>query len=169
MSGIKILEGERMTSRRSSRRFWFFLIALCLSAAYGCSHSSPPPPNPVAQSQPQGGAPQPVPSTGPKPQVFDFPDIPIPSELELRAKDSYVFQAGSIRTGLLTLRGRVDINSLINFFNMALPRENWKPMGQFRYRHSVLIFSKPEKTCVIMLHEETVYTWAEIYVAPTAG
>jgi hypothetical protein len=97
---------------------------------------------------------------------LDFPDIPIPSELELQSKDSYVFQAGSIKTGLLTLRGRVDINSLINFFNMALPRENWKPKGQFRYRRSALIFEKPEKTCVILLNEGTIWTYVEIYVAP---
>ena len=110
-----------------------------------------------------------APSTGPRPQFLDFPDIPIPSELSLQAKDSYVFQAGSVKTGLLTLRGRVDINSLINFFTMAMPRENWKPLGQFRYRHSILIYGKPEKTCVIRLHEETIYTYIEIYVAPATN
>jgi hypothetical protein len=156
-----------MTSRKSSRKFWVLLIFFSLLAAYGCTHSSPPPPNPVAQSQPQGGSPVIPPATGPRPQFLDFPDIPIPSELDLRAKDSYVFQAGPIKTGLLTLRGRVDINSLINFFNMAMPRENWKQMGQFRYRHSILIFGKPEKTCVIRLWEEAIYTYIEIYVAPT--
>ena len=155
-----------MTSRKSSGKFLFLLVSFCLLAAYGCSHSSPPPPNPVAQSQPQGGSPPATPATGPKPQFLDFPDIPIPSELELQSKDSYVFQAGSIKTGLLTLRGRVDINSLINFFNMALPRENWKPKGQFRYRRSALIFEKPEKTCVILLNEGTIWTYVEIYVAP---
>jgi hypothetical protein len=155
-----------MTSQKSSRKFWVFFISFCLLAAYGCSHSSPPPPNPVAQSQPQGGQPSTPPATGPRPQFLDFPDIPIPSELDLQPKDSYVFQAGSTKTGLLTLRGRVDINSLVNFFNMAMPRENWKPKGQFRYRRSALIFEKPEKTCVILLREDIIWTWVEIYVAP---
>jgi len=71
-----------------------------------------------------------------------------------------------MKTGILTLRGRVDINSLISFFTMALPREGWKPRGQFRYKRSALIFEKPEKTCVILVHEGPIYTYVEIYVAP---
>lgn len=142
-------------------------MSLCLLAAYGCSHSSPPPPNPVAQSQPQsGGSPSTSTATGPRPQFLDFPDIPIPSELSLQPKESYVFQAGSTKTGVLTLRGRVDINSLINFFTMAMPRENWRPLGQFRYKRSVLFFGKPDKTCMIELNEGTIWTWVDIFVAP---
>jgi hypothetical protein len=124
----------------------------------------------VTQTQPsQSSSPAAYPSSGPRPQILDFPDIPIPSELDLKAKDSYVFQAGAMKSGVLTLRGRVDVNSLINFFTMALPREGWKPKGQFRYRRSALIFEKPDKTCVILLNEGTIWTTAEIYVAPMAG
>lgn len=157
--------------RKRGGKFWIIVVSFCLLAAYGCNRSSAPPPNPVMQPQQSAQPPGPpsVPS-GPRPQFLDFPDIPIPSELDLQAKDSYVFQAGAMKTGLLTLRGRVDINSLINFFNMAMPRENWKPKGQFRYRRSALIFEKPEKTCVILLNEGTIWTYVEIYVAPmTAG
>lgn len=158
---------------RNSRVFWSLVVVsfLC-AAAFGCNRSSSPPPNPVAQSQPpqpyQPPAQPPAP-TGPRPQFLDFPDIPIPSELELRSGDSYVFQAGAIKTGILVLRGRVDITSLINFFTLAMPREGWKPKGQFRYRRSALIYEKPEKTCVILLNEGTIYTYVEIYVAPAAG
>lgn len=149
----------------------FFVISLCLLAVYGCSHSGSPPPNPVIQqSQPgQPASPVPPPSAGPRPQFLDFPDIPIPSELDLQSQDSYVFQAGSMKTGILTLRGRVDSGSLINFFSLAMPRENWKPRGQFRYKHSALIFEKQDKTCVILVNEGTIYTYVEIYVAPVTG
>lgn len=157
-----------MSIRKSSGKYRIiFACSIFLLALYGCNRSSSPPPNPVAQ-QPSSAQP-PVESAAPapaRPQFLDFPDIPIPMELDLRAGDSYVFQAGSMKTGILTLRGRVDINSLITFFTMALPREGWKPRGQFRYKRSALIFEKPEKTCVILLHESPIYTYVEIYVAP---
>jgi len=84
--------------------------------------------------------------------------------------DTFVIQAGTMKAGLLTLRGmRVDVRSLINFFQIAMPRENWKPKGGFHTKRTVLIFEKPDKTCVINLFETTLYTYAEIYVAPASG
>lgn len=143
------------------------LILSCFLCLPGCSTSGSqaPPPNPVAQSSP---APAPTPGM-PRPQFLDFPDIPIPSELKVVPDDSYVFQSGAFKTGLLTLKGRVDINSVINFFQTAMPRENWKAKGGFRYRRSILVFDKPDKTCIINLYEKTYYSYVEVYVAPANG
>lgn len=105
-------------------------------------------------------------ASGPRPQFLDFPDIPIPSELGVRSDESNVFQTGPLKMGFLTLRGRVDINSLITFFTMVLPREGWKLKGQFRYSRAMLIFEKPEKTCVMLFRDSTIYTYVEIYVVP---
>jgi len=70
----------------------------------------------------------------------------------------------------LTLRGRVDSNSLMNFFASALPHEGWRMKAQFRYNRSLLIFDKQDKVCVIIIKEEAYYTYVEIYVSPaTAG
>lgn len=157
-----------------------------LLIAAGCSSTgtqSGPPPNPVGQ-QPSVGSPSaassppaatpappaPAPSgSAPRPVFYDFPDIPTPQELELQSKDSYTVQSGTVKAGILTLRGRVDLNSLISFFQMAMPRENWKPKGYFRYQRSVLIFEKPDKTCVIRLYEGMVYTYVEIFVTPASS
>lgn len=158
------------------------ILAICLllmlSAVEGCAQwggsQNNPPPNPVGQSAPPassspGSAPPPSTYSGPRPQFFDFPDIPIPAELDLISKDSYVFQAGQFKAGVLSLKGRVDLNSVINFFQMAMPRENWKPKGGFRYRRSVLIYEKADKTCIIHLHENMLYCFVDIYVAPSGG
>jgi len=133
--------------------------------------SAPPASTPVASAPPAAAPPSPPPPTPtpPRPQFYDFQDIPIPSELDLVSKDSYVFQAGALKAGLLTLRGRVDVNSLINFFQMALPREHWKLKGGFRYKRSVLIFDKPDRTCIINLYEKVFYTYVEILVAPAGS
>jgi hypothetical protein len=74
-----------------------------------------------------------------------------------------------MKMGFLTLRGRVDPSSVMNFFESALPREGWKLKGEFRYNRSLLIFDKPDKICVILMKEDTYYTYVEIYVSPVAG
>jgi hypothetical protein len=153
------------------------VILICIMALSGCSsmggQGGAPPPNPVGQQQQTTAstgdtAVTPLPSA-PRPLFYDFPDIPVPQEVDLQSKESYVVQSGSIRTGLLTLRGRVDLNSLISFFQMAMPRENWKPKGYFRYQRSILIFEKPDKICVIRFYEGMVYSYVEIFVTPASG
>ena len=150
-------------------------ILLVTGLLQGCGSTggrNSPPPNPVSpqpQQTEQPSTPAPALSSGPRPQFYDFPDIPIPMELKLVSDDSSTFQSGDMKSGILTLRGRVDLNSVVNFFQMAMPRENWKPKGGFRYRRSILIYEKPEKTCVINLYEKMYYTYVEIVGAPASG
>ena len=87
----------------------------------------------------------------------------------MQSKNSYVFQSGQIKMGFLTLRGRVDSNSMVNFFVSALPQQGWRLKAQFRSNRSLLIFDKPDKVCVILMKEETYYTYVEIYVSPVTG
>ena len=154
------------------------VLCVCLVTAYGCSGSNAPPPNPVTQSQPPPGpsagtgpaaTPPPAASSGTNAKFLDFNDIPIPPEINIQSKNSYVFVSGQIKMGFLTLRGRVDSNSVMNFFVSALPHEGWRLKAQFRYNRSLLIFDKPDKVCVILLKEETYYTYVEIYVSPVAA
>lgn len=167
--------GKAMDSLKCRHILICSVLVLLLGLIPGCSSPGgrgAPPPNPVSQQgQPaQAGAPPPAAlSSTPRPYFYDFPDIPTPSELKLLPDESYIFQSGNEKAGLLTLRGRVDPNSVVNFFQMALPRESWKPKGGFRYKRSVLIYEKPEKTCIINLYEKLYYTYVEIYVAPAAG
>ncbi|MEJ5347139.1 MAG: hypothetical protein WHS46_00430 [Desulfosoma sp.] len=101
------------------------------------------------------------------PSYYDFPDIPIPSELSLVTKESTVFQGGGVKGGMLTLKGRVEPGSVVNFFMVAMARENWKHRGDVRYRKSVLLFEKPDRFCIINIRESTYNTYVEVYVVPT--
>jgi hypothetical protein len=176
-------KGGAMEIQKSDKtRYWITVLCICLVTACGCSRSSAPPPPPVSQSQQA-----PAPSAGPGPtygppastvpaypsgsraKFLDFNDIPIPPEIKVQAKNSYVFEYGQIKMGFLTLRGRVNSNSVMNFFVSALPHEGWRLKAQFRYNRSLLIFDKPDKVCVILMKEETYYTYVEIYVSPVAG
>lgn len=170
-----------MEIRKSYKtRYWITVLCICIVTACGCSRSSAPPQPPVSQSQ-QAPSAGPGPTYGPpassvpaypsgsKAKFLDFNDIPIPPEISVQAKNSYVFESGHIKMGFLTLRGRVNSNSLMNFFASALPHEGWRLKAQFRYNRSLLIFDKPDKVCVILMKEETYYTYVEIYVSPVAA
>jgi hypothetical protein len=150
-------------------------LLICLTA-FGCAHSNPPPPNPVSQPGDSGttygpqSTPPPAPSSSTsRAKYSEFNDIPIPPEMHVRPKDSSVFESGQIKMGYLTMRGRVDSSSLLNYFAAVLPREGWKLRGQFKYGRALLIFDKPDKVCVILTKEETYYTYVEIYVSPVVA
>jgi hypothetical protein len=119
-------------------RYSIAVLCICLATACGCSRSSAPPPNPVSQSQqapaPSAGpgptygppavapaSPVPVSPSEPRAKFFQFNDVPIPPQIDVQANNSYVFQSGQIKMGFLTLRGRVDSNSMINFFYEQWP------------------------------------------------
>lgn len=131
-----------------------------------CASLSAPPQNPITSSPPATAAAAPAAS----PALFhEFPDIPVPAELTPLHDDSYIYREEDVRAGVLILRGRVDVGSLIRFFQVGLPRQGWVPKGGMRYRRSVLLFEKPDKSCVIDIYEKLFYTYAEIYVVPAAG
>lgn len=128
--------------------------------------------NTQASSSPTAGAAPASPTGTPSaatPSYYDFSDIPVPGELSLVTKESTVFQGGSVKGGVLTLKGRVEPSSVVNFFMVALARENWKHRGDVRYRKSVLLFEKPDRFCIISIRESTYYTYVEVYVVPTGA
>jgi hypothetical protein len=136
------------------------LLLLVVSALGSCA-STP------WESSPTGGTPAPAPVSTPAPPVaYDFPDVPIPAELELVPGDSYVFQGAKTKAGLLVFKGRVEARSVLDFFQLAMPRENWQFKGGFRHKKSILVFEKPEKICLVNVHEDWIYTHVEVYLTP---
>jgi len=151
-------------AEKKCSRFFGIVPALLLLVAIGlCSCASAP----WESSSMGGGAATSAPASTPAmPVSYDFPDVQIPAELELVPKDSYVFQGSKTKAGLLVFKGRVEARSVLDFFQVSMPRENWQFKGGFRYKKSVLVFEKPERICLINVHEELFYTYAEVYVTP---
>jgi len=166
------MAGKKSLERLARATLILFILAISACSMFG--GNTAPPPNPVGQSSQSPSASSPAPpassSSAPRPLFFDFPDIPVPQELSRLDGETFVFQSGSLKAGLLTLRGtRVDLGSLVSFFQMAMPRENWKAKGGFHSKRNVLIFEKPDKTAVINIYEKMLRTYVEIYVAPTGS
>lgn len=102
----------------------------------------------------------------------DFDDILLPSEMKVDTDRTYIVQGSGLTTGILTVKGWVDRNSLVDFFKSAMEREKWQELASFKSpsadTSSILVFQKAGRTAVISIREGWIYTYAEIAVAPSA-
>jgi hypothetical protein len=103
---------------------------------------------------------------GPVPLYYDFGDVLIPSELKVQRQNSYVFRTPGLSAGVLSFKGRVEVNSLIIFFENNMVKDNWKPVGSFKSPRSILLYQKENRWCVISISENDFTTDVEIWVAP---
>ena len=76
----------------------------------------------------------------------DFNDILLPSEMKIDPKRTYIIEGSGLTTGILTIKGWVDRDSLITFFKSAMEREKWQEIASFKSpsadTSSILVFQK---------------------------
>jgi hypothetical protein len=93
-----------------------------------------------------------------------FEDVVIPSDISVNKKKSQVYSAGKVKVGLLTFEGRVEPNSLADFFQNNLPRGGWKLMTSLKDRDHNLVFLKDDRVCLITISEGWFTTVCELRV-----
>lgn len=103
----------------------------------------------------------------PVPLYYDFEDVLVPSELKVDKERSFVYHAPDFTTGVLVLTGRVEVNSLIRFFDDNLAKDNWRLVSSFKSPRTIMFFNKSNRVCVINITEKHFNTEVEIWVAPT--
>jgi hypothetical protein len=103
----------------------------------------------------------------PAPLYYDFDDVLIPSELKVDMGRSFVYQTDEFTAGVLVLTGRVEINSLIRFFDNNMAKDNWRLVSSFKSPRTIMFFTKPNRSCIINITEQPFRIEAEIWVAPT--
>lgn len=97
---------------------------------------------------------------------YDFNDVLIPREMELQPKLSFVFEGPSVKAGVLVFKGRVDPVSLTNFFISNMIKDGWQLSSSFKYRRTILVFTKPDRDCIINIIDDRFTTSMEVWVAP---
>jgi hypothetical protein len=105
----------------------------------------------------------------PGPLYYDFGDVLVPLELKVDKKKSFVYHAPGFTAGVLGLSGRVDIGSLIRFFENNMAKDNWKLVSVFKSPRTIMFFNKPNRSCIINMTEGSFNSIVEIWVAPTIG
>ena len=103
------------------------------------------------------------------PSYYDFGDVLIPSELKVDKNGSFVFKTPGLSAGVLALKGRVEVNSLISFFKKNMASDNWKIVSSFKSKRTIMLFQKENRWCVISISGFGFYTNVEIWVAPTVN
>jgi hypothetical protein len=102
----------------------------------------------------------------PRASYYDFDDIRIPSEMKINKKDSFVYTSARLKVGVLTFSGRVDPDSLAEFFQNIMPQDKWQPLSTLKYRGTMLVFLKGDRACVITIREGFFSTDLEVRVGP---
>ncbi len=98
---------------------------------------------------------------------YDFGDVLVPKELKVDKKSSFIYQTEGFSAGVLVLKGRIETNSLISFFETNMIKDNWNMISSFKSERTMLLFQKVHRWCVINITDEAFNTYVEIWVAPT--
>ncbi|MDD4275293.1 MAG: hypothetical protein PHG14_16400, partial [Desulfobacter postgatei] len=97
----------------------------------------------------------------------DFEDVLVPEGLTIIKNRTVVVSTPGFRSGLLTLKGRVEPNSLYQFFSMSMEKDNWTVLSRIKaLETTIMVFQKATRCAVITIREEQIYTYVEIGIAP---
>ena len=111
---------------------------------------------------------EPTGEEGPTPIVTirEFPDVPIPKELDLNAKESFVYMTPQFATGNLVYNGNVDYDSLLKFFEATMAKNGWMLQASLKYTRTFLFYQKESRICLINMQITPLNIRVEIWVAP---
>lgn len=87
--------------------------------------------------------------------VESYGDIELPIEMELIAKKSMALRTDSFQGGVSVYTGRVQISSLREYIISSMRNNKWKLAGEASYDSAMLAFTKPNKTCMVVLTESS--------------
>ncbi|MBT8342669.1 MAG: hypothetical protein HKP58_20665 [Desulfatitalea sp.] len=142
------------------------LTSLLLIALTGCTTlKSKQPTSPQPNTATKTSAPQTA-DQSKKPIYYDFGDIMLPQALKVNKNDSFIFHSLSMTAGLLVLSGNVEADSLFTFFENKMPVDGWQQVSSFKAAHSMMIFKKKSRWCVVNVEDGNFNTTVKIWVVP---
>jgi hypothetical protein len=115
------------------------LMSGCMNGIIGGSGSRVPPANDDLES---------VATT-----VESYGDIELPIEMTLIPDESIAMRTDSFQGGIHRYSGRVQIGSLRDYIIASMRNNKWKLVGEASYKNIMLAFTKPNKTCMVVLSE----------------
>lgn len=104
--------------------------------------------------------------------VENYGDIELPLEMVLEPDQSMAMRTDSFQGGILVYRGRVQLASLKDYLTASMRNHKWKLVGEASYKNVMLAFTKPNKTCMVVLTEDFTMigkTTANLYITVDLG
>lgn len=105
---------------------------------------------------------------GPANYYYDFDDILVPRDMKLVPRSSFVVETPGVKAGMLVFKGRIDPVSLTSFFTNNMLKDGWQLSSSFRYQRTIMVFTKPDRDCIINILDGRFSTEMEIWIAPKA-
>jgi len=100
--------------------------------------------------------------------VESYGDIELPVEMVLEPDKSMGLRTDSFQGGIHVYRGRVQVGSLRDYMIASMRNHKWKLAGEASYHNVMLAFTKPNKTCMVVLSEDAAgvlgKTQANLYI-----
>jgi len=94
----------------------------------------------------------------------DFKEVLIPEGLAPDMEESMYAKSDTFKGGILNFQGRIEITSLTQFFENTMPQKGWRLSGSVKSAQSLLIFTKPDKTCMIIIKDSKLGVNTEVYI-----
>ena len=103
------------------------------------------------------------------PLYYDFEDVLVPRDLKLKTNSSFVYHTSGLTAGVLVFTSKIERNSLIQFFENNMAKDNWQAVSSFKSPRTLLLFQKENRWCVINITDNNWDTLVEIWAAPFSG
>ncbi|MBM9521064.1 hypothetical protein JWG39_14680 [Desulforhopalus vacuolatus] len=85
--------------------------------------------------------------------VENYSDIELPIEMKAVPAKSMGLSTDSFQGGIHEYSGRVDVESLRDYLLASMRNHKWKLVGEASYENTMLAFSKPNRTCLVVLRD----------------
>jgi len=85
----------------------------------------------------------------------DIQDIVLPTDMEWNRGKSMAIKTESFRGGVWLYEGKVEVISLKDFMSSSMQDNKWKLVGEVTSKDVMLAFTKPNKTCMMVISEES--------------
>ena len=98
---------------------------------------------------------------------YRFEDIPLPPGMTLNRKESFLYETGATKAGLLIYEGKGEMGKLSTFFKEEMPKNEWRLVSNFEVHNVMLTFMKEGwSTIIYILPQGGATKRLEIRVGP---
>jgi hypothetical protein len=151
------------TIKLSSLLIFISILVFFLSGCIATNDTSTAAPKPTTAATPKAEEPTAV--------YYDFEDILVPKELNIVKNKTMVVSTPEYSSGVLTLQGRVEKNSLFTFFMNNMMKDNWAIESSIKSPGVTILIFKKTTRCAVITFQDAQFniTIVQIGVAPLIG
>lgn len=83
--------------------------------------------------------------------LFKFGDIPVPAGFKLLPKDTYAFESGGMRVGVLKYQGKAGPDQVVAFYKEQMPLFKWELLNSVEYGDRLMNFERSNESCILTI------------------